>query len=477
MDQTARRARTTLLVVAAGVTIGVMAAITAVMVGGFGYIVPATRPVFAVAIGALWLLFAGAFLLLRRVPTRAATVLVLIGSIVVGGAAIAGPPDTSTDSARYAWDGIVQNAGISPYAHVPRSDALASLRPDWLFPQPTTDAAKAPVCELPRTSLTHSAPSGTPVCTAINRPNVPTIYPAGAELLFAAVRAITGPDPAYWPLQLVGLLLMVGTTVLLLLGLRRRGLDPRWAALWALCPLVASEAVTNSHIDAAGALLAVAGAFLVSAGARWRGGIAIGAAMAVKLIPVLAAPALLRRQPWKVVLAAIATFAVLYVPYVLASGVAVLGYLPGYLSEEGYDDGSRLVLLTALLPGPAAIVVAAVLLAAVAVLVIVFTDPARPWLGQVVMIGAALVILSPRYPWYALLLIPFVAVSGRWEWMLVPLALTVRVVDTRTDASRLALLIAVVVIAAVSIVRARRARRGRALTGGPAPMAHPVGSR
>ena len=257
---------------------------------------------------------------------------------------------------------------------------------------------------------------------------MPTIYPPTSELLFALVRAAVPVDAAYWPLQATGLLLSIGITLLLIAGLRRRGLDPRWAALWALNPLVASEAVTNSHIDVLGALLALAAAFAVSSGARWRGGILLGAAVAAKLIPVLAAPALLRRQGWKVIAAAIATFAVLYIPYVATTGIGVLGYLPGYLNEEGYDSGSRFVLLRPFLPGPAALVVAAVLLVAVAVLVIVFSDPSRPWVGQVVMIGATLIIASPRYPWYALLLLPFIAMSGRWEWLAVPFALALHVV-------------------------------------------------
>jgi hypothetical protein len=455
---TAPRRRSALTVALAGATVAAMAALTAVMTGTFGYLQPSTRPRFAVAIGVLWALFALAVLLLRRAPRRAAAVVILVGSVAIGGAAMAGPPDTSTDSARYAWDGIVQDAGISPYAHVPGSDALAPLRTPWLFPAPVPDAHGGERCDLPRTHLITTTPSGERLCTAINRAGVPTIYPAGAELFFAGVRAITGPGPEYWPLQLTGLLMMTGVTALLLIGLRRRGLDPRWAALWALCPLVASEAVTNSHIDVLGALLALSATFLVSADRRWRGGILLGAAIAVKLIPVLAAPALLRRQPWKVVIGAGATFAALSVPYVLVSGVAVLGYLPGYLSEEGYDDGSRFVLLTTVLPGPAAIVVAAILLAAVAVLVVIFADPARPWLGQVVMIGATLLIVSPRYPWYALLLIPFVAMSGRWEWMLVPLALGVRAIETQAVVSRIALAIAILVIVAAALVRRRHRR-------------------
>lgn len=44
------------------------------------------------------------------------------------------PPRTSTDMFRYAWDGRVQAAGISPYAHPPAAPEPAPLRDDWLFP-------------------------------------------------------------------------------------------------------------------------------------------------------------------------------------------------------------------------------------------------------------------------------------------------------------------------------------------------------
>ena len=436
-----------------------MLVVTTTMVAGFGFLAPSKKLEFGLAIGALWLLFVLAVLALRRAPLRAAVVVIVAGSVLLGIAGMTGPPDTSTDSARYAWDGIVQAAGISPYAHVPASDALASLRPDWLFPHPVAGADGVLRCLQPRTHLITLRPSGDMICTAINRAGVPTIYPPLAEIAFLLVRLVVGASAAYWPLQLLGVLLSVGVTVLLLAGLRRRGLDPRWAALWALNPLVISEAVTNSHIDVLGALLALAAAFWISGGRRWRGGILLGAAIAAKLIPVLAVPALLRRQPWKVVLAAGATFAVLYVPYVLTTGIGVLGYLPGYLNEEGYDDGSRFVLLTAFLPGTVALPVAAVLLAALAVAVVIRTDAERPWLGQVVMIGTTLLLVSPRYPWYALLLIPFIVMSGRWEWMAVPLALGLHVVLTPTVAFRISLLAAAMIIAAGWWLRRRHARR------------------
>ncbi|MCU1420376.1 MAG: hypothetical protein JWN36_27, partial [Microbacteriaceae bacterium] len=116
------------------VTAVLLAALTGLTVWaviGFGF-VQSKNPAFIAITAGLWLLFAAAVFALRRVPAKAAVVLILAGSVALGGAAMAGPPNTSTDSARYAWDGIVQDAGVSPYAHVPVDDALAALRPEWL---------------------------------------------------------------------------------------------------------------------------------------------------------------------------------------------------------------------------------------------------------------------------------------------------------------------------------------------------------
>ena len=410
-----------------------------------------------------WAVFALAVLALRTVHGRAAVVLVLAGSAVLGVAAMAGPPTTSTDSARYAWDGIVQNAGHSPYDHTPADETYAGLRPDWLYPAPVLDDGGHPRClpEGDRVSRTLNIPGFTVLCTTINRPEVPTIYPPAAELYFAGVRAVVPAEAEYWPFQLAGLLVSLGVTATLLVALRRRGLDPRWAALWGWCPFVLSEAVTNSHVDAVATLLVLAATLLVAGGRRVLGGVALGAAIAVKLVPVIAAPALLRRQPVRIVLAAVATFALLYVPYVLLSGFGVIGYLPGYLSEEGYDDGSRFALLSLVAPGGASIVLAALLLLTVAVVVWRRTDPAAPWHGQLVMIGATLLIVTPHYSWYALLLVPFIVLTGRWEWLAIPLALTVGLLLPQLWIARTALLIAALVIGASWARRHRLAvRRG-----------------
>ena len=406
------------------------------------------EPLVWVTVG-LWLLFALSLVSLRRVSAKASVVLILAGSVAIGGAAMFGPPNTSTDSARYAWDGIVQNAGISPYSYVPSDPALRDLRTDWLFP-----AAVDGECVGERIMAVEEPGTGDLVCTAINRATVPTIYPPTSEIVFAGVRLLTGPGPEYWPMQALGLITSLGVTVLLLGSLRKAGKNPRWAALWAWCPLVATEGVTNSHIDIVSALLLLVATLLVASGRRWAGGIALGASIATKLIPVIGAPALLGRRPGAVIIASIATFLVLYLPYVIANGPEVLGYLPGYLTEEGYESGTRFIMLSLVAPGSASLVLAAVLVAATGVIVWWRTDPADPWLGQLVMIGVTLLGVTPRYPWYALLLIPMIAMTGRWEWLAVPLALTERLLIPSVDLARLTVTVAIVVIVVMSIRRA-----------------------
>ena len=401
----------------------------------------------------LWALFGISLFTLRRVPVRAAIVLVVAGSIAISGAALLGPPNTSTDSARYAWDGIVQKAGISPYQYVPSDPALTELRTDWLFPAPVLGEDGELECTGARIMAVEEPGTGDLVCTAINRATVPTIYPPTSEIAFFGIRLFVNADEQYWPMQLAGFVLSLAVTLLLLRTLVRLGRDPRWAAAWGWCPLVATEAVTNSHIDVLAAFLLLLAVVLAGSQRRWLAGIALGASIATKLIPAIATPALLRPYPWKIVIAAAGTFALLYVPYVIASGFGVLGYLPGYLSEEGYETGSRFILLSFVIPGIGATVVAGLLIAITAIVVWWKSNPTDPWLASLFMIGIVLLIVTPRYPWYALLLVPFIAMTGRWEWLLVPLALTERLLVPSVDLARVTVSIAIVIIIVVSARR------------------------
>lgn len=347
---------------------------------------------------AAWALFAAALWLSRH--GRHLKLLVIGGGLAVIATGLAGPPSTSTDSFRYAWDGRVQAAGISPYDHAPADPALAPLRDDWLFPP------------------------GCGGCTRINRPTVHTIYPPVAEGYFLVVHWLSPAGSRHKPLQVGGALLAVAVLLALcrISGVRR-------AAAWAWCPAVPIEAVNNAHVDTLAVLLVVL-AFSVN---RGRGAL-LGAAIAAKLLPVATLPGALsgvlrRGVDWRRILTimvpATVVVALAYLTYVLVSRSSVLGYLFGYVQEEHYSApsaGDRYAVLRLLLPDSWAPVAALVAVAAVALYVLRYGEPDRPWHGALLVTGSLLLLFTPGYSWYALLVVALVAMDGRWEWLGVPLA-------------------------------------------------------
>jgi len=352
-----------------------------------------------------WAAFALAAALLLRTPVRVAVPLLLVGALLLQVLAVAVAPQSTDDFYRYAWDGRVQAAGTDPYHYPPVAPQLAGLRDDWLFP---------PDCP--------SAPAGSPPCTRMNHPTDRTIYPPVAQLWFLAVHYASPPGSRQLPLQVGAALLALATAVLLVGVLRRTRGDPRLAVLWAWCPLVPLEAGNNAHVDVLGALLTVAALGLVALRRPAWGGLALGAAIAVKVLPALVLPAVLARRPGRLLGAASALLVAVYLPHVLAVGPDVVGFLPGYLHEEGYGGSGRFALVRLVAPRALAPAVAVLTLAVVAFRVLRRSSPDRPWSGALVVTGAAFLLAGPSYPWYAVLLVALVALDGRWEWLTVALA-------------------------------------------------------
>jgi hypothetical protein len=363
-----------------------------------------------------WLAFVAAAWLLRKVPRRTSVALILLGGIALQLAAVSAPPQNSNDLYRYIWDGRVQAAGIDPYAYVPSASQLTGLRePGFLW------LADGEYCVKASYVASQPAAELAPGCTRINRPTVPTIYPPVAEAYFLGVHYLPTADDSTTPIQATTALVAVLTTVLLLFGLKWLGRDIRMAALWSWCPTVALGAGNSAHVDVvAVAITAVAVLTLATARTRRRtalGGVLLGLAIATKLTPALAVPALLRRRWLTVALAASSAFAAVYVPHVLAVGTKVIGFLPGYLQQEGYSGGTRFALIGLFATSWLAILLAVLILGAAAFAVMQFGDPDRPWEGAVVMTGVALAVTTPHYQWYSLLLVMLVALDGRVEWL------------------------------------------------------------
>jgi hypothetical protein len=208
------------------------------------------------------------------------------------------------------------------------------------------------------------------------------------------------------------------------------------------------------------------------------GGALLALAIWTKVTPVLVAPAVLRRRRAALIGAAAFATAVVYLPHVLAVGSRVIGFLPGYLHQEGYADGTRFLLVGLLFPGRSAFPAVFAVLAAVALIVLRRGDPDQPWRGALVMTGVALAVATPPFPWYAMLAVMLVAFDGRVEWLSFAMvryfAVSQPLPDVQVpvvDAERVGYAVAVAIVAVVSLIRWRRSRKPAPTGPVPAEMA------
>jgi hypothetical protein len=361
----------------------------------------------------LWaLVWAAGVACALRLPGRIAVPAIFAAAVLLRIGALAGPPVTSDDLFRYSWDGRVQVSATDPYRYTPSSAHLTDLREGWLWPDRQGCAA-------------IQRPEG---CSRINRVEVHTIYPPVAEAWFTVVYRIAGIGAHHKAWQVAGLLVDVGLVALLPRVLRAWGKDERWTALYALSPVAVVEVVNNGHVDGLAALFVVL-ALLATARRRpvWVGAL-IGVATLVKLYPALLGLALVVAAgrwawPWvsRVTAAAGAVVALAYLPHVAVVGPKVIGYLPGYLKEEHYDQGGR-YLLAGLLHLPAGLTGALAFAALAAVALLVLTRRPPPPEGAALLLGGLLLAVTPVQPWYAVTLLAVATVAARPAWSAVAVA-------------------------------------------------------
>ncbi|HEY6572527.1 MAG TPA: glycosyltransferase 87 family protein, partial [Candidatus Eisenbacteria bacterium] len=210
-------------------------------------------------------------------------------------------PRLSEDIYRYLWDGRLVAEGVNPFPHAPADPALARY---------------------------HDALLG-----HLNHADVPTIYPPMAQYLFGAAARLA-VEPWAWKATLLALeaLLLLALVSLL----RARGLPPERLLLYFWNPLVIVESFGSGHVDLAAA------AFLLFALALHEGkrprlsGLAFAAAVLVKYMPLLLAPALLRRRAYGTLAVAAIAGAALFIPFV-AAGPALWTGLSTYLRNWEFN--------------------------------------------------------------------------------------------------------------------------------------------
>jgi hypothetical protein len=144
-------------------------------------------------------------------------------------------------------------------------------------------------------------------------------------------------------------------------------------------------------------------------------GVALGAGTLVKYFPIVTGPALYKRWDWRLPLAFVGAVAVLYLPYI-GAGTKVVGFLGGYIGEEGLDRGAGIFLWQLIgafvsLPQPAFsfyVATAALVMAALALFVVMRPRRLDADLAGAMLLAVAFTLLvSPHYAWYFAWLVPF----------------------------------------------------------------------
>jgi alpha-1,6-mannosyltransferase len=326
----------------------------------------------------------------RRDPARIGLGAVLIVAALLRLGPLLAPVTWSNDINRYVWDGRVQNAGINPYCCLPVDESLALLRDDTVW-------------------------------TNINRPDTArTIYPPVAQMVFALAVSLHDSIFAMKLAMLVAESLGIWAMVHLL---RRTGRPPSQLLLYAWHPLPAWEIAGSGHVDALVVAFVSLALLAAVAGQRGWAGVAFGAAVLTKFLPVILGPAMWRPRrgqiDWRFPLAGIVTVLGLYLPY-LSVGARVIGYLPGYADEEklsassggGFWPVEALQATTGLvLPGGVYLAGAGLVMVGLGIAALFRPDGDTALLNwSTVLAAALLVLLSPHYAWY-------------FVWVLVPAAL------------------------------------------------------
>jgi hypothetical protein len=221
----------------------------------------------------------------------------------------------------------------------------------------------------------------------------------------------------------VALLACEGVTVTMIILLLRQLARPATRIVaYAWHPLPMWEIANSGHIDALMVALMMLGLWLALAGRPLRGTASIALAALVKPFTLLALPVTWRPWDWRAPMIVIAIAVLCYVPY-LSVGWGVFGYLAtGYLSEEQYGSGALVWPLAAIrwvigtFRGDLAVYFAASACAVATMALLIALKKERPSAVCLQDINrlllASLFLLSPNYPWYFLILTPFVALVG-----------------------------------------------------------------
>jgi alpha-1,6-mannosyltransferase len=328
------------------------------------------------------LYLAAAWWILRHdaVLDRWPVVTVLLGAGLLARAMLLPMPPVSTDVYRYVWDGRVQSAGINPYRYMPANPDLTALRDEAVYPR-------------------------------INRVDTAvTIYPPMAQIVFLAASKL-GDSVLAMKAMMVAFEALAVFALLRLL--KARGQSRARILFYAWHPLPLFEFAGSGHVDAIAIGLMLAAMLAANSKRPFLSGMLLAAGTAAKYVPAVIGPALYRRWDWRMPAGFALALLLLYLPY-LGVGRGILGFLPGYVEEEGIaDSGIFWIALFQRLTGTQAnlsiayLCLVALVLTSLGLVALFRRCPERvsPLLAGALLLTFTLAV-TPHYAWYFSWLVP-----------------------------------------------------------------------
>ena len=318
------------------------------------------------------------------------------------------PPRADDDIHRYVWDARLQRLGYNPYLVVPSDPAVAGL---------------------------HTAETRT-----LNNPDLPSLYPPGAQLFFRAVTAI---HESTFALKVAFVICDFAIALVLLDLLRTSGRGAHVVLAYAWNPLLAIEVAGTGHIDIVGALLLVisVAALARSVGQAARlssrtesgfpelrsvshrraacatkawctmAAVTFGLAVAVKFLPVVLLPLYWKRIRVRDAALAVVVVGLLYVPF-LNHGRIPIGSLGTYVTGFRFN-GPVFALLHTVAPPQLLAVIAVIAGLATAM----YFRRASAELSSAALawpMAATLICAPVVFPWYLLWLLPLLTSPSTW---------------------------------------------------------------
>lgn len=359
-----------------------------------GWTLPSGRAILLFA--AMWAACLAMLLLFPRGLTRRRRLLAILVPALLCRLLLL-PLAPSDDLNRCLWEGRVVRNGVNPYLHPPDDPALSALaRQD-------------------------------PFHGGINHPDIPAVYPPLMLLAFSCLSRLGATPMA---VKSVMTLFDLGALVLLIRLLSHRGLDERWAALYAFNPVVLYAFAGQGHLDAAQNLLLLCALRLYDQ-KRWGWMFfAAGLAVQTKYVAVLTLPFLVNRENLGRLWAILPAAGLPFLPFLAEGPGRIFNALAAFGTQFAVNGSVHGLLRWAL----GGIAPATTACQGIMVIAMVFgclrLHPRRnprcfddPVSGCFFALGAVLLLSPTVHFWYVAWIVPFLALRPFASWMVLCLTI------------------------------------------------------